>query len=440
MPAVGRGGGLGQAARRLGRRSSRCTPASSSRWRRSSSTASSSTGPCSATRCGPSATTPTRPATAASPSRAATWRRWRSAAPSPAWPARATCSGWEFHIVTNDIAVSQVGFIGIAVALLGRNSAVGIAFAALLFGGLQVGTSPRALDPSVFPPQLAGNLAIIIQGLIILFVGAQLLLVYAWRARRAPAGRAAADADDAHRADGRHDGARPHPARRPGRRHPRDRRRPDRASSWPSRRSRCRPRRCPSCSGLAALACAIWALTRDERKLGLWTLFVAIVATAFAIWVQDKNDTSTSLVVNSGLFAATLVYATPLAYAALGGIFSRALGGREHRPRGHDADRRLLRDLGHGLERPLGGRPGRGDGRGGRRRAGARGVLDPSAGRSDRHRHGDQLPRTRHHRLRVHRHLRLERHAAVDRLGPERQPARRRRRSPASAASSARST
>jgi ABC-type uncharacterized transport system permease subunit len=92
--------------------------------------------------------------------------------------------GWEFHIVTNDIAVSQIGFIGIAVALLGRNEAIGIAFAALLFGGLQVGTSSRALDPSVFPPQLAGNLSVIIQGLIILFVGAQLLLVYAWRARR----------------------------------------------------------------------------------------------------------------------------------------------------------------------------------------------------------------------------------------------------------------
>ena len=99
--------------------------------------------------------------------------------------------GWEFHIVTNDIAVSQIGFIGIAVALLGRNEAIGIAFAALLFGGLQVGTSSRALDPTVFPPQLAGNLSVIIQGLIILFVGAQLLLVYAWRARRRP-GRAAA--------------------------------------------------------------------------------------------------------------------------------------------------------------------------------------------------------------------------------------------------------
>ena len=31
--------------------------------------------------------------------------------------------GWEFHIATSDILVSNVGFLGIAVALLGRNSA-----------------------------------------------------------------------------------------------------------------------------------------------------------------------------------------------------------------------------------------------------------------------------------------------------------------------------
>src|SRR4029078_7642449 len=40
--------------------------------------------------------------------------------------------GWQFRIATNDIQVSQVGFLGIAVALLGRNTAVGTLFSALL--------------------------------------------------------------------------------------------------------------------------------------------------------------------------------------------------------------------------------------------------------------------------------------------------------------------
>jgi general nucleoside transport system permease protein len=102
--------------------------------------------------------------------------------------------GWEFSIATNDIQVSQIGFIGIAVALLGRGRAVGILLAALMFGGLQVGTSTRALDPNVFPPELAGNLATIIQGLIVLFVGAELLLVYVWRARRMRPARPRPDA------------------------------------------------------------------------------------------------------------------------------------------------------------------------------------------------------------------------------------------------------
>jgi general nucleoside transport system permease protein len=89
--------------------------------------------------------------------------------------------GWQFAIATNVFDVGQLGFIGIAVALLGRNGAVGILFSALLFAGLQVGTSTRQLDPSVFPPELATNLATIIQGLIILFVGAEFLIVLLWR-------------------------------------------------------------------------------------------------------------------------------------------------------------------------------------------------------------------------------------------------------------------
>jgi ABC-type uncharacterized transport system permease subunit len=92
--------------------------------------------------------------------------------------------GWQFNISTNDFDVGALGFIGIAVALLGRSTAVGIFFAALLFACLQVGTSTRQLDPSVFPPELAGNLADMIQALIILFVGAELLILSVWNARR----------------------------------------------------------------------------------------------------------------------------------------------------------------------------------------------------------------------------------------------------------------
>ena len=33
--------------------------------------------------------------------------------------------GWQFRLATNDIQTGNVGFFGIAVALLGRNTAVG---------------------------------------------------------------------------------------------------------------------------------------------------------------------------------------------------------------------------------------------------------------------------------------------------------------------------
>jgi len=92
--------------------------------------------------------------------------------------------GWKYTVATNDIQISTVGFIGIAVALLGRNKAVGIFLAALLFAALQTGTSARQLDPAVFPPELAGNLSTMIQALIILFVATELLIVYIWGARK----------------------------------------------------------------------------------------------------------------------------------------------------------------------------------------------------------------------------------------------------------------
>ena len=56
--------------------------------------------------------------------------------------------------------------------------------AALLFGALLTGTSQRNLDPSIFKPELASNLTLLIQGLVVLFVGADLLILYAWNARK----------------------------------------------------------------------------------------------------------------------------------------------------------------------------------------------------------------------------------------------------------------
>jgi len=93
-------------------------------------------------------------------------------------------TGWEYRIGENDIHANQIGFIGLAAALLGRNTALGVGLASLLFGALINGTSGRQLDPSIFRPELAGNLTTIIQGLVILFVGLNLGGVWVWLKRR----------------------------------------------------------------------------------------------------------------------------------------------------------------------------------------------------------------------------------------------------------------
>jgi general nucleoside transport system permease protein len=92
-------------------------------------------------------------------------------------------TGYLYHYGVSDIPVSTVGFLGIAVALLGRNTAVGVGLGALLFGGLLFGTT-HGLTSNVIQPELAGNLTSIIQGLIVLFVGADVLILYIWNSRR----------------------------------------------------------------------------------------------------------------------------------------------------------------------------------------------------------------------------------------------------------------
>ena len=90
--------------------------------------------------------------------------------------------GWEFRLGVGDVQASQIGFIAIAVAVLGRNTAVGVFLASILFGGLLTGTSTRNL--AIARPDLASNLTLIIQGLVVLFIGADALVLWLWNRRR----------------------------------------------------------------------------------------------------------------------------------------------------------------------------------------------------------------------------------------------------------------
>jgi simple sugar transport system permease protein len=60
------------------------------------------------------------------------------------------------------------GFVGIAVALMGRNQPVGIVLSAILFGALTQGGAQLSFDM----PKINRDMVVVIQGLVILFCGA----------------------------------------------------------------------------------------------------------------------------------------------------------------------------------------------------------------------------------------------------------------------------
>jgi simple sugar transport system permease protein len=93
--------------------------------------------------------------------------------------------GVTYSIAASDVPVLDIGFTGIAVALLGRNTAIGVVLAALLFAALQSGG--RQLSGS-FSPELASSVSSIIQGTIILLVGGELIV--RWLVARAKRERA----------------------------------------------------------------------------------------------------------------------------------------------------------------------------------------------------------------------------------------------------------
>ncbi|MEO5725206.1 MAG: ABC transporter permease [Ilumatobacteraceae bacterium] len=73
----------------------------------------------------------------------------------------------------------DIGFDAIAVALLGRNTASGTVFAALLFGALEAGKTQMQLDTDV-----PLDLVLVVRALIVLFIAAPALTRLIWRIRK----------------------------------------------------------------------------------------------------------------------------------------------------------------------------------------------------------------------------------------------------------------